>query len=179
MMELHNAPADVVEQIYKLASINLSPNVPGQVALGVMLKPPVVGDESFQLWDEERTAVLESLGRRARKITSALNGLEGVSCVAAGSLYAFPKITLPDRAIEEAVRRGLTPDVMYCLMLLESTGIATTPGSGFGQKEGSWHFRTTILVKEAELDYFVSEITRFHAEFMREYGGNGGFTSKL
>ena len=31
MMEFLNVPDDVVAQAYKLASINLSPNVPGQV----------------------------------------------------------------------------------------------------------------------------------------------------
>jgi len=33
-------------QAYKLASINLSPNVPGQVAMGVMCAPPKPGEPS-------------------------------------------------------------------------------------------------------------------------------------
>jgi hypothetical protein len=37
-----NVPADVLAEMYKLASINLSPNVTGQVALGVMVHPPGV-----------------------------------------------------------------------------------------------------------------------------------------
>ena len=45
-----NVPEDVVAQAYKLSSINLSPNVPGQIALGCMLQPPVPGDESYALY---------------------------------------------------------------------------------------------------------------------------------
>ena len=32
-----------------------------------------------------------------------------------------------------------------CLRLVEETGIVCVPGSGFGQKEGTFHFRITIL----------------------------------
>jgi glutamate--glyoxylate aminotransferase len=51
-------------------------------------------------------------------------------------MYSFPQIRLPPRAIEAAKRAGKVPDVLYCLKLLEATGISTVPGSGFGQKEG-------------------------------------------
>lgn len=36
---------------------------------------------------------------------------------------------------------SLAPDMLYCLKLLEKTGICVVPGSGFGQKEGTYHFR--------------------------------------
>ena len=42
------------------------------------------------------------------------------------------------------------PDVFYCLKLLDSTGISTVPGSGFGQKPGTFHIRTTILPLEED-----------------------------
>jgi len=38
-------------------------------------------------------------------------------------------------------KRGMKPDVMYCFELLEETGICVVPGSGFGQKDGTYHFR--------------------------------------
>lgn len=177
-MEIHNGPADVVDQMYKLASINLSPNVPGQVALGIMLNPPKPGEESHSLWEEERKEILLSLGRRAKAITDALNTLPGVSCVSAGSLYAFPRIEIPPRAIQAAAESNMAPDVLYCLELLKSTGIATTPGSGFGQKDGTFHFRTTILVQESKLEMFIKELCRFHNEFLTKYGG-AGFAAKL
>lgn len=43
------------------------------------------------------------------------------------------QVTLPAKAIAEAKRLGKQPDVLYCLRLLEATGISTVPGSGFGQ----------------------------------------------
>lgn len=31
--------------------------------------------------------------------------------------------------------------MFFCMRLLEETGICVVPGSGFGQKEGTYHFR--------------------------------------
>jgi len=171
MVEVMNVPPDVEAQMYKLASINLSPNVTGQIAMGVMVKPPVPGDESYGQWTKERAAVLSSLGRRAAAITDALNKLPGMHCVDAGSLYAFPSITLPPAAIAAAKAADVAPDVFYCLALLDATGIATTPGSGFGQKDGTYHFRTTILPPESKLTAFCDSIRDFHLDFMKKYSG--------
>jgi len=35
----------------------------------------------------------------------------------------------------------MEPDAMYCYELLEETGICVVPGSGFGQRQGTYHFR--------------------------------------
>lgn len=35
----------------------------------------------------------------------------------------------------------MAPDMFYCMKLLEETGICVVPGSGFGQREGTYHFR--------------------------------------
>jgi glutamate--glyoxylate aminotransferase len=66
--------------MYKIASINLCPNVPGQVALGLMVNPPKPGDHSHAQFIREKSALLESLKRRARMITDAFNSMEGVVC---------------------------------------------------------------------------------------------------
>jgi glutamate--glyoxylate aminotransferase len=79
-MELHNIDPDVIEELYKVASINLSPNTPGQVALGLMVNPPKPGDPSYGQYRREKDGVIESLKRRARMITDAFNSLEGVVC---------------------------------------------------------------------------------------------------
>lgn len=62
-------------------------------------------------------------------------------------MYAFPQITLPQSAIAAAKKLGKEPDVLYCLELLEETGISCVPGSGFRQAPGTFHIRTTILVR--------------------------------
>ena len=48
--------------------------------------------------------MLDSLGRRAKAITEALNSVPGMTCVDAGSLYAFAKIDMPPKAIAAAVK---------------------------------------------------------------------------
>jgi len=42
--------------------------------------------------------------------------------------------------------KGMEPDAMYCYQLLEETGICVVPGSGFGQREGTYHFRSVPVV---------------------------------
>lgn len=79
-MELHNFDQGVIDTIYKIASINLSPNVPGQVALGLMVNPPKPGDYSYECHEREKNAVIESLKRRAQRMTNAFNALEGITC---------------------------------------------------------------------------------------------------
>lgn len=36
---------------------------------------------------------------------------------------------------------GQEPDFLYCMELLEDQGICVVPGSGFGQRDGTHHFR--------------------------------------
>jgi alanine transaminase len=52
------------------------------------------------------------------------------------------------------------------MRLLEATGVCIVPGSGFGQKEGTLHFRTTFLAPGTE---WVGRIEKFHKEFMDEF----------
>jgi alanine transaminase len=81
-------------------------------------------------------------------------------------MYLFPTINLPPKAIEAAKKESRTPDEFYAFRLLDATGICIVPGSGFGQKEGTLHFRTTFLAPGTE---WVGRITKFHKEFMDEF----------
>ena len=54
------------------------------------------------------------------------------------------------KAAEAAAAEGRTADEFYCMRLLEATGICVVPGSGFGQKDGTLHFRTTFLAPGTE-----------------------------
>ena len=64
---------------------------------------------------------------------------------------------------------GKQPDTFYCLALLDATGIVVVPGSGFGQREGTWHFRSTILPPERDFDRVIAAISSFHRAFMDKY----------
>lgn len=48
-------------------------------------------------------------------------------------MYLFPRIQLPNKAIEAAKAANTTPDTFYARRLLNATGIVVVPGSGFGQ----------------------------------------------
>jgi alanine transaminase len=81
-------------------------------------------------------------------------------------MYLFPTIKLPQAAIEAAEKEGRKADEYYCLRLLDATGVCVVPGSGFGQKEGTLHFRTTFLAPGTE---WVGRIVKFHKEFIEEF----------
>ncbi|KAK8664466.1 hypothetical protein V6N13_084255 [Hibiscus sabdariffa] len=169
-MEITGFGADVREHIYKLASVNLCSNISGQILASLVMSPPKVGDESFELYSAERDGILSSLARRAKTLEDAFNKLEGVTCnKAEGAMYLFPRINLPAKAIKAAGEARTAPDAFYCRRLLTETGIVFVPGSGFGQVPGTWHFRCTILPQEEKIPAVVTRLTDFHKLFMNEF----------
>ena len=94
--ELLGIPSGVKYELLKLASISLCSNTIGQIATGIMVQPPQPGSPSYSTYIAERDQILDSLRRRANKLSEALNSLPGVSCTnISGALYAFPSISLP------------------------------------------------------------------------------------
>ncbi|GAY36267.1 hypothetical protein CUMW_021020 [Citrus unshiu] len=175
--EMTNIPPKTVDEIYKIASIALSPNVPAQIFMGLMVNPLKPGDISYEQFVRESKGILESLRRRARMMTDGFNSCRNVVCnFTEGAMYSFPQIRLPPKAIEAAKRAGKVPDVFYCLRLLEATGISTVPGSGFGQKEGVFHLRTTILPAEEDMPAIMESFKKFNDEFMEQYEDYRGYS---
>ena len=166
-MNTYLFPSQVVEQIYKFVSIMLCPPVIGQCMVEVMVNPPQEGSPSYTQYKEEYDHIFSGLKSRAYALYDAFQKMEGVSCASpAGSMYLFPTITMPQKAIDAAKHAGKNPDDFYCMRLLEATGVCIVPGSGFGQKEGTLHFRTTFLAPGTE---WVGRIEKFHREFMEEF----------
>eukprot|EP01119_Soliformovum_irregulare_P010165 TRINITY_DN2487_c0_g1_i1.p1 TRINITY_DN2487_c0_g1~~TRINITY_DN2487_c0_g1_i1.p1 ORF type:complete len:509 (+),score=102.86 TRINITY_DN2487_c0_g1_i1:182-1708(+) len=160
----------VKAELYKLSSVDLCPNTTGQLLIDVMLNPPKEGDESYPLYKKERDDIYQSLMRRAQRLTHFLDSQEGISCNSAqGAMYAFPQIYLPAKAIEAAQQAGMKADTFYAVKLLESTGVCVVPGSGFGQKEGTWHFRTTFLPPEDKIEAVLERLAKFQKEFLQQY----------
>jgi aspartate/methionine/tyrosine aminotransferase len=155
--EYRNVPPDVAAQILKLLSVCLCSNLAGQVATYAMVHPPRSGDPSYELYNREKKAILEELKLRAALLVEGLNKIDGVSCNAiAGAMYAFPRIMLPVGVSDEE----------YCMALLEETGICVVPGSGFGQAEGTAHFRTTILPPTEKIRQVVEKLSAFHESYV-------------
>jgi alanine transaminase len=93
--------------------------------------------------------------------------MEGVECgIPEGSIYLFPSIRLPANVVQAAAAEARSPDEFYCFKLLDATGVCVVPGSGFGQKEGTLHFRTTFLPPEIE---WTERVVEFHQRFMKDY----------
>ncbi|KAJ8247291.1 hypothetical protein GJAV_G00244610 [Gymnothorax javanicus] len=169
-MEVINMDPDVKAQLLKLLSVRLCPPVSGQAAMDVIVNPPQSDEPSYQLFQKEKTAVLSSLAEKAGLTAQILNSVPGIQCnPVQGAMYAFPRIFIPARAVGEAKALGMAPDMFYCLRLLEETGICVVPGSGFGQKEGTYHFRMTILPSTEKLKLLLEKVKSFHMKFLEDY----------
>jgi alanine transaminase len=137
------------------------------------------------LYQTETTATLSNLRDRSLLMAERFNAMPGMSCQPAeGAMYLFPRIDMPERAVERARKEGKEADVLYALDLLgkstrnpglweecadavDATGICAVAGSGFGQVKGTYHLRVTALCPGVE-DY-VGKIEKFHREFMEKW----------
>ncbi|KAK7867733.1 hypothetical protein R5R35_002240 [Gryllus longicercus] len=168
--EVINLQSDVKAMYLKSISAMLCPTVLGQMTMDCVVKPPEPGQPSYDLFIKEKNAVLKSLAERAEMVAKTFNSICGMSCNAVqGAMYAFPQIYLPPKAIEIAKQQKLAPDAYYAFQLLENSGICIVPGSGFGQKEGTYHFRTTILPQPEKLKVMLEKFKIFHQEFLKKH----------
>ncbi|KAK3819522.1 MAG: pyridoxal phosphate-dependent transferase [Benniella sp.] len=168
--ECEGLDTSILEQIYKISSISLCPNVQGQIMVSLMVNPPREGDPSYGQYRKEYNDIYQSLISRAKKLEETFNSLEGCTCNSAdGAMYLFPQIRLPKKAIAAAKEAKRSPDQFYCMAMLEATGVCMVAGSGFGQVEGTAHFRSTFLPQPELFDDFCAGIKKFHADFMNRY----------
>jgi len=89
-------------------------------------------------------------------------------------MYAFVRVMLPPEPGVDLSQ--MTPEALaahnarreneYCLALLEQTGICVVPGSGFGQKPGTMHFRMTFLPPRAEIESLIDRLGSFHRSYV-------------
>lgn len=144
-VELFNwSPA--VKRLFNLILLtHMCPCAIGQVALDCVAKEPKPGDESYELFRKEKEAILGSLKRRAELTTKALNECHRISCTAIrGSMFAFPTLDLPKRAVEAAQKMNLQPDAFYTKELLKSTG----EGFFIIQREWDFYLLFYLILKE-------------------------------
>ena len=173
-LEAHNLDKYADEMLYKLKSIELCSNTIGQIATSLMVNPPTEGRESSACVGKylgERNAIENGLKERALILTKTFENMENVtSNEIEGSMYGFPRVEMSEKAVARAKEMGVAPDFMYCLDMLNETGIMTVPGSGFGQVDGTHHFRITNLVCPTEemkdvLHHLEAFNTRFHERY--------------
>jgi aspartate/methionine/tyrosine aminotransferase len=175
-LEIRNVPDEVMAQFIKLQSISLCANISGQFTTYLMVEPPVPGDASYETYARERDGVLRALKTKAEILGAGINRIPGMSVdIPQGAMYAFVRFELP--VDDDADRAAMGPDeqraneerrdTAYCLALLEETGICVVPGSGFGQRPGTFHFRTTFLPPQEEIQELVENLRAFHEHYVR------------
>jgi aspartate/methionine/tyrosine aminotransferase len=180
-MEVRNMTDDVYAEMIKLQSIGLCSNVDGQIVTYLMVEPPEKGSESYDLYVQEREAILCDLKTKAEILGKGLNRIEGMETeIPRGAMYAFvrfklphPKNTDPEKMLpEERLQYEAARDNEYCLKLLEATGICVVPGSGFGQLPGTLHFRTTFLPPREDITALVEKMKEFHVSYTKQLKNN-------
>lgn len=168
--ELVNMDPGIKAQLFKLVSAKLCPTVTGQAVMDVVVNPPKDGEPSYEKFMEEKSFVLSTLAEKAKLVADGFNSVEGVTCNAVmGAMYSFPQIHLPKKAIEAAKKENMAPDAFYATHFLEEAGVCVVPGSGFGQVEGTFHFRMTILPPVDKIKDVMDRFKKFHTSFMSKY----------
>lgn len=173
-METVNLDGFIEEMLYKLKSIELCSNTVGQLATHVMVTPPKAGVESsecVELYEKQRNEIYDGLRERASILTKTFNTMDNItSQELEGAMYGFPRVNFSDKAIAAAAEKGVPVDGMYCMGMVNETGIMTVPGSGFGQAEGTYHFRMTNLVSPtSEMIETLDLLKKYNTDFHDKY----------
>jgi aspartate/methionine/tyrosine aminotransferase len=130
------------EHLPKLARVRIATNLPIQYAALESLRGPQNYINDF----------VSEIKKHRDLVVKRLNEMPGLSCPnPKGAFYAFPKI--------EDNRFGT--DKEFVTKLLESKGVLTVHGSGFGELYGSGHFRLVYLPSLEILDSAMNKIEEF------------------
>lgn len=163
-LEVRNAPnvkgtsANFIDILVKQASVSLCSNTVGQVLTYLMVTPPAPGSASAASFAREKQQILDDLFHKAETIKEAFTKMDGMHCFGRiGALYLFPRM---DRLPAN------TTDFDYCMQLLETTGLCTVNGLGFGQKPGTHHLRIAFLPPAEMLQEVLPQWIEFHNRYV-------------
>ncbi|MBU1099951.1 MAG: aminotransferase class I/II-fold pyridoxal phosphate-dependent enzyme [Bacteroidetes bacterium] len=139
---------DYMEAINKILRARLSANHPEQYGI----KPALEGPQ------DNLEAALVKLHRRRDMTVEMLNAVHGISCVKPeGAFYAYPQLHIDK------------DDSHFITELIKATGVVVVPGSGFGQKPGTQHFRAVFLPQEEILEKAYKAIGEFFGRYCEEH----------
>jgi len=130
------------ENLPKLARVRIATSLPVQHAALESLRGP----------QDYITNFVSEIKKHRDFVVKRLNEMPGLSCPnPKGAFYAFPKIE----------DNRFRTDKEFVTKLLESKGVLTVHGSGFGEKYGSGHFRLVYLPSLDILDSAMNKIEKF------------------
>ncbi len=128
--------------IFKLARVRIASNFPVQIAANAALNGP----------QDHINEMVQKLRNRRDLVFKRLNEFNGVHCKKPkGAFYVFPEIDLSNK---------WKSDLEFVIDMLNSTGVLTVHGSGFGN-DGSNHFRIVYLPVENMLEEAMDKIDLF------------------
>lgn len=134
---------DYIEAINKLLRARVSANHPEQYGIIAALE----GNQ------DHIAEANRKLANRTQIMMDILADIEGISLVQPeGAFYAFPSIEVDD-------------DSQFVTELIKETGVIVVPGSGFGQRPGSSHFRIVTLPPEEVLEKAFKLIRDFYHKY--------------
>lgn len=130
------------EHLPKLARVRIATNLPIQYAALESLR----GSQNYI------NDFVSEMKKHRDLVVRRLNEMPGLSCSnPKGAFYAFPKIE----------DNKFSSDKEFVTKLLESKGVLTVHGSGFGEQYGSGHFRLVYLPSLEILDSAMNKIEEF------------------
>jgi len=136
-----------LEAVNKLLRARLCANHPEQYAIPAALDGP----------QDHLISLNKTLARRRDITMEQLATIPGISLVKPeGAFYAFASIDVKN-------------DAHFCAELIKETGVVVVPGTGFGQKPGSSHFRIVILPPEDILNKAFSRIAEFYEKYKAKH----------
>jgi len=134
---------DFLEATNKILRARVCANHPLQYAIPIAL-------DGSQKHIEEMNKMLM---KRRDLVLNIIQDIPGISCVKpGGAFYMFPAIDVPD-------------DWQFSIELMKATGVVIVPGTGFGQRPGTNHFRIVILPDEEVLTKSFSLIKDFYLKY--------------
>ena len=147
-----------MDVLLKQASVCLCSNTIGQALTYLMVKPPPEGSPPHKRFVQEKEGILAALYEKAQMIRAAFEQMDGVRCFGrTGAMYLFPRLG--------KIPPGTT-DFDYCMSLLETTGLCTVNGSGFGQRAGTSHLRVAFLPPREMLEHVLPQWIEFHNKYV-------------
>ncbi|MCH8085666.1 MAG: aminotransferase class I/II-fold pyridoxal phosphate-dependent enzyme [Thaumarchaeota archaeon] len=133
---------EIREHLPKLARVRIATNLPVQHAALESLRGPQDYINHF----------VTEIKKHRDLVVKRLNEMPGISCSnPKGAFYVFPKIE--DNKFDT--------DKEFVTKLLETKGVLTVHGSGFGKQYGSGHFRLVYLSSLDILDSAMNKIEEF------------------
>ncbi|XP_028660329.2 alanine aminotransferase 2-like isoform X1 [Erpetoichthys calabaricus] len=169
-LETINIDPEAITQLRILITSSSFPSISGQIVLDILMKPPQPGEPSYEIFNKEKTFIMNTLARNSKLAVQTINALPGLRCnPIQASMFCYTRLELPSKALEQCKALDLYPGLFYCMQLLEETGIVLDPGTGFGENDGRDHIRFCTLVPPEKFDDALEKIKNFHLKFMHKY----------